>query len=312
MTRTVIYHPLLFTSFTLQCRPSQSSHRRRRSRRCEVPPAAESLFLVVLWVVSLMRCSQAVYPKWGLSTPQHTACTTILRPAPSMGSAGLAGVFTRPAGLPHPWGATSCRAAAPLTYMIAHHRRSFCTAPAWSCLLLSSHPTSSCSTFHRQPPSPPSHEHGAFSSHRSPYDHRLSTLTLTLPDPSPRPTAQLKQEEEQPDGYAAIRRRRDAGELRSREEYARAMEAVEYKVMQRHHAIAAPCWPGPPLDPACCPRCPPACSRRVDRCVAVCDGYPACTHAWQRQRTKARIVSHYRGAAEFLQHPQRHLRSLQL
>jgi len=36
-------------------------------------------------------------------------------PAPSRGSAGLAGVFTRPAGLPHPWGAISCRKAAPLT-----------------------------------------------------------------------------------------------------------------------------------------------------------------------------------------------------
>jgi hypothetical protein len=37
------------------------------------------------------------------------------RPAPSRGSTGLAGVSTRPAGLPHPWGATSCRKAAPLT-----------------------------------------------------------------------------------------------------------------------------------------------------------------------------------------------------
>jgi hypothetical protein len=65
------------------------------------------------------------------------------------------------------------------------------------------------------------------------------------------------------------------------------MEAVEYKVMQRHHAIAAPCWPGPPMDPACCPRCPPACSRRVDRCVA-CVPSPACTHVWPS--TPERIV----------------------
>ena len=40
------------------------------------------------------------------------------RPAPSRGSTGLAGVSTRPAGLPHPWGATRCREAAPLTYML--------------------------------------------------------------------------------------------------------------------------------------------------------------------------------------------------
>jgi len=39
-----------------------------------------------------------------------------IRPAPSRGSTGLAGGFTRPAGLPHPWGATSCRKAAPFTY----------------------------------------------------------------------------------------------------------------------------------------------------------------------------------------------------
>jgi len=38
-----------------------------------------------------------------------------VRPASSRGSTGLAGVFTRPAGLPHPWGAISCRKAAPLT-----------------------------------------------------------------------------------------------------------------------------------------------------------------------------------------------------
>ena len=34
---------------------------------------------------------------------------------PPAGSTGLAGVPTRPAGLPHPWDATSCRKAAPLT-----------------------------------------------------------------------------------------------------------------------------------------------------------------------------------------------------
>jgi len=39
------------------------------------------------------------------------------RPAPPGGVTGLAGVFTRPAGLPHPWGATSCtRKAAQLYY----------------------------------------------------------------------------------------------------------------------------------------------------------------------------------------------------
>ena len=38
------------------------------------------------------------------------------RPAPSRGSIGLAGMFTRPVGLPHPWGAISCRKEAPLTY----------------------------------------------------------------------------------------------------------------------------------------------------------------------------------------------------
>ena len=37
------------------------------------------------------------------------------RPARFRGSTGLAGVPTRPAGLPHPRGATSCRKAAPLT-----------------------------------------------------------------------------------------------------------------------------------------------------------------------------------------------------
>ena len=41
----------------------------------------------------------------------------ISRPAASRGSTGLAGVSTRPAGLPHQWGATSCtRKEAPLTY----------------------------------------------------------------------------------------------------------------------------------------------------------------------------------------------------
>ena len=35
---------------------------------------------------------------------------------PPGGSTGQAGVSTRPAGLPHPWGATSRREAAPLTY----------------------------------------------------------------------------------------------------------------------------------------------------------------------------------------------------
>jgi len=41
--------------------------------------------------------------------PQH--------PAPSRGGTGLAGVPTRPAGLRHPWSATSCRKATPLTYV---------------------------------------------------------------------------------------------------------------------------------------------------------------------------------------------------
>jgi len=36
-------------------------------------------------------------------------------------SAGLASVcHTRPAGLPHPWSATSCRKAAPLTFLLIH------------------------------------------------------------------------------------------------------------------------------------------------------------------------------------------------
>ena len=37
----------------------------------------------------------------------YMLCLLELRPAPSRGSTGPAGVFTRPARLPHPWGATS-------------------------------------------------------------------------------------------------------------------------------------------------------------------------------------------------------------
>ena len=51
-----------------------------------------------------------------------TLITRQLRPAPSRGSAGLAGVSTRPAGLSHPWGTTSCREAAALTYLQAAAR----------------------------------------------------------------------------------------------------------------------------------------------------------------------------------------------
>ena len=37
-----------------------------------------------------------------------SAASEEAHPAPSRGSTGLAGVSTRPAGLPHPWGAASC------------------------------------------------------------------------------------------------------------------------------------------------------------------------------------------------------------
>ena len=39
-----------------------------------------------------------------------------------MGGTGLAGVFTHPAGLAHPWGAITCRKAAPLTNSLAYLR----------------------------------------------------------------------------------------------------------------------------------------------------------------------------------------------
>jgi hypothetical protein len=44
------------------------------------------------------------------TTLQQNTCG----PSSLKGSTGLAGMPTRPAGLPHPWGATSCRKAAPL------------------------------------------------------------------------------------------------------------------------------------------------------------------------------------------------------
>ena len=42
-----------------------------------------------------------------------------LHPAPCRENTGLKGVCTRPARLPHPWGATSCREAAPLNLLMA-------------------------------------------------------------------------------------------------------------------------------------------------------------------------------------------------
>ena len=55
-------------------------------------------------------------PAGGRGTYAAVHIPSHLCPAPSRGSTGLAGVFTRPAGLPHPWGATSCtRKAAPRT-----------------------------------------------------------------------------------------------------------------------------------------------------------------------------------------------------
>ena len=57
-----------------------------------------------------------------MAHPTHVNLTMSLSPrsAPSRGSTGLAGVSTRPAGLPHPWGATSCRKAAPPTCCLSH------------------------------------------------------------------------------------------------------------------------------------------------------------------------------------------------
>ena len=58
----------------------------------------------------------------GHETPRSRALLHMLssRPAPSRGSTGLAGVSTRPAGLPHPLGAVSCtREAAPSTYLLS-------------------------------------------------------------------------------------------------------------------------------------------------------------------------------------------------
>ena len=45
---------------------------------------------------------------------ENTHARLPLEPLPSKGSAGLASVSKRPAGLLHPWGAISCRKAAPL------------------------------------------------------------------------------------------------------------------------------------------------------------------------------------------------------
>jgi len=48
----------------------------------------------------------------------HKVRSCAIYAAPSRGSTGLADMSTRPAGLPHPWGATSCREAAPLTALM--------------------------------------------------------------------------------------------------------------------------------------------------------------------------------------------------
>ena len=65
-----------------------------------------------MWVVSLP-------PLTGPARLTHA--TTMPCPAPSRGSTGLVGVATRPAKMPLPWGATSCRKAH-CTYLHDHGR----------------------------------------------------------------------------------------------------------------------------------------------------------------------------------------------
>jgi len=64
-------------------------------------------------VRDLTRCGSPL-----LSLPRNISLS-LSRPAPSRGSTGLMGVSTRSAGMPQPWGATSCRKAAPLTYFLS-------------------------------------------------------------------------------------------------------------------------------------------------------------------------------------------------
>ena len=56
------------------------------------------------------RCEKSRRRRRPRSTRTTRSCAC---PAPSRGSAGLAGVSALPARLPHPWGATSCRKAPP-------------------------------------------------------------------------------------------------------------------------------------------------------------------------------------------------------
>ena len=87
-------------------------------------------------------------------SPLACCVVSVPCPAPSRGSTGLAGVSTRPAGLPHQWGATSCtRKAAPLTYCVGtaiSDMRTSASCAACDVLLtaeppnLSSHLSSNC------------------------------------------------------------------------------------------------------------------------------------------------------------------------
>eukprot|EP00238_Polyblepharides_amylifera_P012528 CAMPEP_0196584938 /NCGR_PEP_ID=MMETSP1081-20130531/49059_1 /TAXON_ID=36882 /ORGANISM="Pyramimonas amylifera, Strain CCMP720" /LENGTH=237 /DNA_ID=CAMNT_0041906327 /DNA_START=153 /DNA_END=863 /DNA_ORIENTATION=- len=93
---------------------------------------------------------------------------------------------------------------------------------------------------------------------QNPHDVKLGSLIFELLNAKSDPE------------FEAVRRSRDLGDVEGREGYARAIEAVEYKNLMRHHHLANECWPQGALDPSCCPDCPSACSRLQVDCYRCC------------------------------------------
>jgi len=91
------------------------------------------------------------------------------------------------------------------------------------------------------------------------------------------------------DKYEALKLRKDTGYYKCREDFAVAMEGMEYTIMGQHHEIAQACWPHH-MDASCCPRCPSMCTQEIDsyRCCLECGPCKSFTDYYRLANTTAR------------------------